>query len=105
MPEDEAAIADNVLRILEAATGTPVDEIDFEQSLADGLGLDKKKLQELAYAFNKDDYFKPMGVGLIPDDVADCLTVDELVALVESELNYDAPQRRAKPQQNKPPKK
>lgn len=96
MPEDEEEITDNVLRVIESAPGTPGDEVEFENLLVDDLGFDKKSLQELAFAFNKDEYFKPLGVGLIPDDVADCETVADLVELVKQELNNEMPPRREK---------
>jgi hypothetical protein len=79
-----------------------VDDLDFENSLADDLGFDRKKLQDLAFAINKDEYFKHLGVGLIPDDVGDCETLEELVVLVESELNNELPQRRNKDKNQKP---
>lgn len=96
MPEDEEEITDNVLRVIENAPGMSGDEVDFEDMLVDDLGFDKKGLQELAFAFNKDEYFKPLGVGLIPDDVADCETVADLVELVKQELNNEMPPRREK---------
>ena len=96
MPEDDEEIADNVLRMIETSPGVPEDEIDFEDMLVDDLGFTKATLKELAFAINKDDYFKPLGVGLIPDDVADCETVGELVELVKQELNNDMPPRREK---------
>lgn len=96
MPEDDEEITDNVLRMIETSPGVPEDEIDFEDLLVDDLGFTKATLKELAFAINKDDYFKPLGVGLIPDDVADCETVAELVELVKQELNNDMPPRREK---------
>lgn len=103
MPEDDEEITDNVLRVIETAPGISVEEIDFEDLLVD-LGFDKKSLQELAFIFNKDEYFKPLGVGLIPDDVSDCETVAELVELLKTELNNERPTRREKPAaREKPP--
>lgn len=97
MPEDDEEITDNVLRLIETAAGLPEDEeADFEDLLIDDLGFSKKSLQELAFTFNKDGYFKPLGVGLIPDDVSDCETVAELVELVKKELNNEMPPRREK---------
>lgn len=90
---DEEEIIDNALRLIGAAIQQPAEDLDMEAALAD-LGFDKKSLQELAYVINKDDYFKPLGVGLIPGDVADCVTVDDVVELVQNELNYEAPVRR-----------
>ena len=102
MPEDEEEIADNVLRVIETAPGMPGDEVNYEDRMVDDLGFDKKRLQELAFIFNKDEYFKPLGIGLIPDDVADCETVEELVELVKKELNNEAPPRREKRQEKRP---
>ncbi|HWB61854.1 MAG TPA: acyl carrier protein [Chthoniobacteraceae bacterium] len=97
MAEDEEEIEDNVLRLIETAPGRSGDEVTYEDSLAD-LGFDKQSLKELAFAINKDEYFKPLGVGLIPDDVADCETVGEVVELVKKELNNDdMPARRKRP--------
>jgi hypothetical protein len=95
--QDDEEITDNVLRMIETSPGMTADEIDFEDLLADDLGFTRKTLQELAFAINKDEYFKPLGVGLIPDDVADCETVAELVELVKKELNNEMPPRREKP--------
>ncbi len=96
MLEDEEEITDNVLRVIEAAPAVGGDEVDFEDILVDDLGFDKKSLQELAFVINKDEFFKPLGVGLIPDDVSDCETVAELVELVKKELNNEMPPRREK---------
>ena len=96
MPEDDEEITANVLRMIEVSSGTSVDDLDFEDLLVDDLGFTKKTLQELAFAINKDEYFKPLGVGLIPDDVADCEIVAELVDLVIKEMNNDVPPRRQK---------
>ena len=96
MPEDDEEITDNVLRVIENSPGISEDDIDFEDLLVDDLGFTRKSLQELAFTINKDEYFKPLGVGLIPDDVADCETVAELVDLVQKELNNDMPPRREK---------
>ena len=97
MPEDEEEITDNVLRVIESSPGISADDPDLEALLADDLGFSREALLALAFAINKDEYFKPLGVGLIPDDVADCKTVFEVVELVKSELNNDnVPTRRAK---------
>jgi hypothetical protein len=98
MPEDEEEIADNVLRLIETVPDLSVDEPDFEDLLVDDLGFSRDTLKELAFAINKDEYFKPLGVGLIPDDVAECETVGDLVELVKGELNNDnMPVRRKRP--------
>ena len=95
MPEEEE-ITDNVFRLVESFSGASADERDLENSLIDDLGFTRQGLLDLAFAINKDDFFKPLGVGLIPDDVADCVTLGELVDLVEVELNNDVPQRRTR---------
>jgi len=95
MPEDED-IADNILRVIEENAPIPVEELDLETALVQNLGFHKDTLRNLAFVLNKDEYFKPLGVGLIPDDVADCTTVADLVELIKSELNYEAPVRRKK---------
>ena len=93
MPQEEE-IADNVFRLVESSAGVSADELDLENSLIDDLGFTRQSLMELAYTINKDEFFKPLGVGLIPDDVADCVTLGELLDLVETELNNDVPPRR-----------
>ena len=97
MPEDEEEITDNVLRVIGETPGVSADDPDDEALLVEDLGFTRQALLDLAFTINKDEYFKPLGVGLIPDDVADCKTVGELVELVKSELNNDnVPTRRQK---------
>jgi acyl carrier protein len=93
MPEEDE-ISDNTLRMIEDAAPQPRDEMEMDDSLVDDLGFTKQALLDLAYAFNKDEFFKPLGVALIPDDVADCVTVGELIELVQTEFNGETPTRR-----------
>lgn len=95
MPEEDE-ISDNALRMIEDAAPQPRDEIEMDHSLIDDLGFTRQALLDLAYAINRDEYFKPLGVALIPDDVADCVTVGELVDLVHTEFNGETPVRRNK---------
>ena len=88
MPEEEE-VSDNVLRMIEDQAPQSPDSVDLEDSLIDDLGFSRQALLDLAFTINKDEYFKPLGVGLIPDDVADCVTVGELVDLVLNEFNND----------------
>jgi hypothetical protein len=94
MPDDDEII-DNILRVIESSPVIAKEEADLDDLLAD-LGFDTQSLRELAFTFNRDDYFRPLGIGLIPDDVADCVTVVELVELVKKELNNEPPPRRGK---------
>lgn len=97
--EDEEEITDNVLRMIEDAPGSTADNPDYDATLVADLGFTRETLKQLAFAINKDEFFKPLGVGLIPDDAADCETVGELVELVKNELNNDnVPVRRKKPE-------
>jgi len=95
MPEEDEEIIDNVLRVVADSPSVAVEEVGIEDPLAD-LGFNTQSLRELAFTFNKDDYFRPLGIGLVPDDVADCGTVAELVELVIKELSNEPPPRRAK---------
>jgi hypothetical protein len=93
MPE-EIEITDNVLRLVSSIAGVSAEELDFEAGLTEDLGFSRQSLVDLAFAINKDDFFKPLGVGLIPDDVADCITLAELVELVQVELSNEPPPSR-----------
>ena len=65
-----------------------------DDSLIDNLGFTRLSLLDFAFAINKDEYFKPLSVALIPDDVADCVTVGELIELVQNEFSGELPERR-----------
>jgi len=93
---DEEELTDNILRLLESAVQKPADELDLEASLADDLGFTRESLLKLAFTINADEYFKPLGVALIPDDVTDCETVGDLIDLVDNEFNNEMPVRRKK---------
>jgi len=93
MPEEDE-VSDNVLRMIEDLAPQSPDSVDLDDSLAGDLGFTRQALLDLAFSINKDEYFKPLGVGLIPDDVGDCETVGELVDLVLNEFNNDVPVRR-----------
>lgn len=94
MPED-IEIEENLLRIVASTVNKTPDELDFEQTLVDDLGFDRASLKNLAFVVNADAYFKPLGVALIPDDVADCETLGEVYSLLDNELNNDnQPTRR-----------
>ena len=104
MPEEED-ITDNISRLVESASGRSSDELDPENLLMDDLGFSRQTLLDLAFTINGDEFFKPLGVGLIPDDVAECETLGDLIELVITELNNEMPPRRKRPPDKKPPGK
>ena len=93
MPDDTESEA-NLLRLIEAQSGKSSDSIGDEDSLIGDIGFTRQTLREFAFILNKDDYFRALGVALVPDDVADCETVFELIQLVESELTNEVAPRR-----------